>query len=778
MKRDLLFAIILFACLFAIGQIRGQSVDSINVESYNISLDVNNLIPNAHTGYCEIEARVIEPEHKWARLSLLNQEVDSVWVDSSPVNFLYNSPALIFELPYGVVNNDIVDIKVKYTGSQVVEAYGWGGIHYDNNIIYTLNVAIMDNPHSFGRSWFPCQDMFNDKARFSYNITTRNNRQVYCGGILDSVASPSDSTSSYHYRIPQNIAPYLASMTIADFVLVGDTLIGLEKEMPLEIWCFSQDSLAVSAKVDMIKNAFHNLESKFGAFPFNKVAYCVTPNGSMEHVDNIALARSAAIGSGDGNNSNIVHELGHSWFGNYMGGETESNMWIKEGWTSMTENLSMEAAFGREYAKNYFRKEQEWILNVLPHNEGYRALYPVEGNNIYSRTTYRKGAAVVHNLKGFLGDSIFYPAVRDMLSDHGYHYINTFEMRDYLSNKTGIDLSDYWDFHVLDSGYNHYRLTQKDFSDNQAIIGVRQSFVGNNKGLNYNRVPISFFDADWNRFNTIIEFVGNATIDTISLPFTPINAFLDIEEQLADATLDLYKTVHGSGRVDFPNTGFYAEVESLEDSVFLRVTLNWVGEDRGALLPQGIERISHKHYWTIEGINLEEAKISSNFFFRTAAGSFNFDNELLRSYSGVDSLMIMYRPNSNSPWIPVRTTTPQSVTEGYLTLNSLWEGEYIMAIGDVSIVGLEDEEPLEASNEFRIIPNPSSGKINISLENNNRDYLIYIYNSSGRIVYSGSIARNTSNLKLSLDLETGVYPVVLVSKDGKYRMDNKIIIAK
>lgn len=779
MKTSLSFKSIIIGAisLFFTPIIYSQNVDSINVVNYNISLDVNNIRKNGHIGYCNIKARVINPNFKWAKLSLLNHSVDSIWVDNQPMNFIYNSPNLIFELPFGVLNNDTVDIRVKYTGAQVVEAYGWGGIHYDNNIIYTLNVAIMDTPHSFGRSWFPCQEKFNDKASFNYNITTNSSRQVYCGGILDSISLISDSSSTYHYTLPQPIPPYLASMTIANYVLVGDTVNGINGTYPVEVWCFPNDSTTIRSKIDMIKKAFHGMESNFGPFAFNKIRYCVTPNGSMEHVDNIALAHSAAVGAGNGNNSNIIHELAHFWFGCYMGGETEENMWIKEGWTSMTETLSMWAAFGEKHAKDFFRDEQEWVLNILPKNEGYRALYPVSGQNVYARTTYRKGAAVVHTLKGYLGDSLFYAASKDMLSQYGYHYINTYQMRDYLSQRTGIDLNDFWNFHILDSGYNHYQLTKKKFNSKQAIIGIKQMMVANNIGLLSNRVPITFFDSLWNPYKKIISFSGYNTIDTIELGFTPINCFLDLDEEIADATLDNYAILKETGEYIFPNTFSFIDIKSIQDSVFIRTTLNWVGEERNAALPNGVKRISHKHFWTIEGIGLEKCEIYSNFFFKAASGAYNFDDELVRTFSGLDSLILMYRPNAQSPWIALNTTKTYN-TEGYVNLNSLWEGDYIMAIGDISIVSLQDISNNNKEIELNIYPNPAQKEINLSLNENKKGFDIYIYGLRGEIVYKSNLTKDELNKKIDLNLENGVYPIVLISKDNKIRFDNKIIISK
>jgi aminopeptidase N len=774
MKKLFLFLAI---CFLAI-QINAQT-DSIDIQHYDINLDINNTIKNKHKGYCIVKAKVINPTNYIIKLSLLNHQIDSIYVNGFPAIYYYNTPNISITIPSNVQNNDIVDICVWYNGSQVMELYGWGGIHYNPDIIYSLNVAIMDPQHSFARSWFPAQDLFSDKAFFNLNITTQSSRKAICGGLLDSISSISDSSSCWHWRIPQRIAPYLVAVTIADYCLVADTLIGIAQNFPLQIYSFAADTNAVRGKIGLIKDAFHNLENKFGEFRFNRVGYCVTPLGSMEHVDNISLARSAAIGQGDANNSNIVHELGHSWFGNYMGGVSELDMWIKEGWTSWSENLSFEAHYGTNYAKNYFRNNMEMVINRLPKDEGYRILYGVTGTDVYSTTTYRKGAAVVHTLKGYLGDSIFYPAVRQMLNTYGYDVINTFQMRDFLSTATNIDLTDFFNFYVLDSGYNHYSIAHKSFEGNNATIKINQRTIANvNGGCNTSRVPVTFIDANWNKEKRIISFNGESTTQTIELSILPINCFIDLEEEIADATLDNYKIIDTtSSYVEFPNTYFYANVKSNPDSVFLRTTLHWVGENESKPLPAGIERISRKHYWTIEAEGLNKCEIEGNFHFRILAGTNNFDNDLISKYNSLDSLILLYRPNQEADWIAVKTTRTNN-TSGYLTLNALWEGDYIMAVGDVNIIGLDDISQ-NTETSMNIYPNPVKDKLNIEFHNLNKDANLTIVDYSGKIVYSNIINRGIKNKQIdNINLSSGIYIINVISNDKQVILREKMVVIK
>ncbi|MFA7081095.1 MAG: M1 family aminopeptidase [Bacteroidales bacterium] len=773
MKKILLFILGFSTCLF----VNAQN-DSIDIQHYDINLDINNTIQGRHIGYCDLSVKVINPNNYIIKLNLLNHNVDSVYVNGYPAPYYYYlSPNISITIPSGTQDGDILDIRIWYSGSQVTELYGWGGIHYDPRIIYSLNVAIMDPQHSFARSWFPCQDMFSDKATFNLNISSQSSRKVICGGVLDSVVSISDSSSRWHWRIPQTIAPYLVAVTIADYYLIEDSIAGIANNFPLHIYCFPEDSLILRSKVGLIKDAFHGLESKFGEFRFNRVGYSVTPLGSMEHVDNISLARSAATGQGDGNNSNIVHELGHSWFGNYMGGYCELDMWIKEGWTSWSEKISFEAHYGIEYAKNYFRNNMEAVLNKMPLDEGYRILYGVTGADVYSTTTYRKGAAVVHTLKGYLGDDVFFPSVRAMLSNYGYGVINTLQMRDFLSAETNIDLNDFFDFHVLDSGYNHYSIAEKTFNGNIATISIKQRTIANeNGGCNFTRIPVTFVDQDWNKEKRIIEFTGVSTTQSINLSFNPINCFIDLEEEIADATLDNYKTIDSIGTFHFPNTYFFANILSNPDSVFLRTTLHWLGDEENSPMINGVHRISRKHYWTIEGMGLENCQIEGNFFYKLVSGSNNFDNDLISKYSSLDSLMLLYRPNHNADWIPVKTNDANN-TSGYLKLNALWEGDYIMAIGDKSIIGLANLDKA-CEPKMKLYPNPVRDMVNLKFSDIKDDYNLIITDNMGKEFHNAKIIKGSTNIQFNINLNSGLYIISLVSKDKQTLIREKMIVIK
>jgi len=83
----------------------------------------------------------------------------------------------------------------------------------------------------------------------------------------------------------------------------------------------------------------------------------------------------------------------------------------------------------------------------------------------------------------------------------------------------------------------------------------------------------------------------------------------------------------------------------------------------------------------------------------------------------------------------------------------------------VSVVNIDFSNPFE---KFSIYPNPSSGNINFNLDKSIKKYNIYIYNLSGKKVFSSKgINIGDNNLILS-NLNNGTYIIGITSKTKKY----------
>lgn len=731
-----------------------------DVIRYDINLDVAHLLPNRHTGYTEVELRLEDRADGILRLDLISHGVDSVLLNGESVEFVYADNKIDVPLSENISDNDVLYIKVYYTGGANAESYGWGGFHYSGSIIYNLGVALMDSPHSYGRAWFACKDSFTDKARYDFHITVNKDVKAICGGHLDSISQGVDQ-DTYYWTLNQEIPTYLASLTIGNFKLLERELVSGGETLPLQVYYLAQDSAKVYRAFSKFDLAFENMERLFGKYRFGRVGYCLTPQGSMEHAENISLVRSVIGDTLAESQSVIVHEFAHSWFGNLMTCASAGDMWINEGWTTFTERANLEAMYGEDYAKNHFRKKADKVLRLLPWQEGVFALSGVEDDKTYSSTVYDKGALVVMSLKTYMGDSLFYRSVRRLLNDFAYSNIDSRTLCDSLSSYSGLDLHPFFNDYVFDTLMHHFAIRQVEFGQNSATFTIHsRTKASADTPCSYCRIPITFVAADFSTYKVLVEYDGTQSPHTVLLPFTPVAAMLDMEEEYFDLTLDSYKKIAPSGLYKYDESGFRLFANACTDTVLVRAILHFVGAEAQPQI-QGVNRLSDCHYWTIETVGEQNADLQARFYYQLSSSANSFDPSLVSSYEFADSLMLFYRPDMTSAWEYVPTAAPNSPT-GYLSA-PLRKGDYIMAAGDRSLVGLQTPESRERSG-LKIYPKPSSGKVNVEFGSLEEEAVLLVFDSAGREVARQNVEKGEKNISLNLHLPSGSYTMRLQTK--------------
>lgn len=744
-----------------------------NVLHYGITLNVDN-ITKEHNGYTDISltSSAISIE-----LMLKNHSVDSI-VDMNTHNALeYTYDNLRINIVLPIQSTDNYNIRVYYHGGEVVEnnSTAWGGIHYETNMVYTMGVAFADYPHSYARSWFAVHETFTDKATYNINIRTRNNVKPVCSGVLDSISTENDY-HTFHYSLSQQTAPYLVAITIADFYEYTDTIHSqtYNYDLPLSVHYINPNQREVIENMfSNISLAFDTLEKSFGRFAFNRIGYCVTPLGSMEHVDNISLASGVLTGDMDGM-SNIVHELGHSWFGNNITCSEEKDMWLNEGWTTFTTRLSLSAIYGEKQCRDFFRNSHEKVLSKVVMNEGYFPVNQPDSTQTYSSTVYDKGALITISLKEYLGDDLFYEAVREMINTYQFSNVSSQIVKDFLSQYTGKDLTPFFNSMVYSSSTPHYSIAEKSFNNNSATLKICQrAYPDNTKTLSYSRMPVTFFDENYNEYKTFFEFSGTESeVVFDNLPFSPVNAMLDYDEEFMDLTTDYAQMIESKDTTyQFPNTYFRLHTNDIQDSMLVRCTLHWIGAEEEEDLPYGVKCLSQQHYWSIEGVNMDSHNIQGLFRYEVSSVPNAFDTTLAKDYTQRDSLILLYRPTSNSPWT-LMPFTPVSSSKGYMKSDMLFEGDYIMALGDRQAVGLNSSMDND-EQRVRVYPNPAENMITIECFRNQKAVL---YSINGKMLKEYSLNKGMNKINLGKYKEKSFIINFLDDKNKAYL--SKIVIKK
>ncbi|MBR4198748.1 MAG: T9SS type A sorting domain-containing protein [Bacteroidales bacterium] len=765
-----------FLVIFMASHLSAQTADSVDVLNYRICLDVNHKMAQNLTGYTDIDLRLLRSIPSFT-LDLKAATVDSVFVNNARGTVNYDNRYLTIPVPNGSGAGDTLHVRVYYHSSGYVENYGMGGFHFARNIIYSLGAVFEESPHTFGRAWFPCRDVFADKATYQYAITVPRGWEATCSGICDSVSAyAADSSRTFHYSVSHPISTYLSSVTIGNFRLHSKNINSLYGTYPLEVRFLYGDSNNIANTFAILDTVVPMFERCFGPYRWGRVGYVGTPRGSMEHVANISLIDQCI-----GDRSNVCqmvvcHELSHAWFGNLVTCETQADMWFNEGGASFCEEVAMEAAFGKEAADEYYQANLEKVIRTMHHTDStYHSVANIPDPLTYSGTVYNKGATVWHSLRGYLGDSVFYASMQRLFASNAFGNMTSAQVRDSLSLYSGTDLNKFFDFHVFTPGFTHFSIDSMRTNGTATIVYMRQRTVGTTQLADGNRVPITFFSDTWDSVTKIMAFDGQFGNQTFALPFTPKFAIVDFYNTLSDAVTTGSVIVKTPGSRQFPTAYFTEQNMTVRDSNFLHVSHNWVAPDAMKNPDTAIKRMVNR-YWTVSG-DIRN-RLTGKFFYSrhtTATANYAFlDQNFLEETASVDSLVVLYRENPADDWHYVESTLEGSRTQGYISVYPLKTGEYTLAIADTANirVGLAAISN-NLDGNMRLVPNPTSGKVTVQLPQNISTGTLYVFDASGKMVLKIKEVKNGETIGTSR-LPRGTY-TVRVKADGQMFSDKLIV---
>ena len=757
----LLLAILFGASNWAFAQ--DPSADSVDVLHYNLTVDLGATVQKQLRGVAEIQFVVTKPCDA-VTFDLICDTLHPVTLDGTVIRgFSYDrDEALLRVYLRGGQPGDTHLLSVPYVSNGYVEHYGWGGLHFDNNIYYNLGVAFMEYPHVFGRAWFPCRDNMYDKATYSLTVTSKPGWRTICSGLRQNETTAPDGTSTSSWTITQPTPTYLVSVSSAPWHIIEREYTGVYDTYPAIIGFLSHDSTQVQRAFDILDDVVPAYERAFGPYRWDRIGYISTPQGSMEHVSNIGLVSQCAASTDKPCQMTMCHELGHAWFGNLVTCTTPGDMWINEGGASFCEEVAAAAAYGTDYADQYYQQNlNSVILKAHKQDYGYRPLSGMDEHYTYGSTTYNKGALVWHSLRGTLGDSLFYACMQRLFASCAFGNIDAAGLRDSLSLYSGMDLTPFFDFHVFNPGFVDYELERFASEGNYCVLTLRQLLRGTDRYANGCRVPVTFFSADRSQRQELWLTMDD-TVATFSftLPFHADFAIIDYNHRISDACVADTVRLTARGTTSLPNT--YCRLYLPEAPT---TPVPWVYVGHHFAHPAGdsiagIVRITDR-YWQVTG-SLTNNPEGFFLYNRGHYGTSNLDEGFYEKVATLDSLCLLYRPSADSPWqIISRTRSGSSGIDGGYFRAHLFNGQYTLGVCDPE-TPLMHVETSAAQPTFRLFPNPTTGKFTICMDGYDKKIDLLIYDLSGRKVLEQRGLSDGDSLHPSLP--AGTYIAIIQNK--------------
>ncbi|HKQ46983.1 MAG TPA: M1 family aminopeptidase [Phycisphaerae bacterium] len=351
-------------------------------------------------------------------------------------------------------------ITISYNGSS--ESRGFGSIDVKTQsgtpVVATLSEAY------YAYTWWPCKDGDvqvpgdnSDKFTMDFYLTAPNNYVVPSNGLqMGAPLNLGGGRLKYHWHTDYPISTYLVSFAATNYTQWSQTYNYPGGTMPVEFYIYpGNDTPGNRTAWENVINMLAVFRTVYGEYPFINEKYGhynFNFGGGMEH--------QTITGLGTFSESTIAHELGHQWWGDMITCKNWNSIYLNEGFATYSECLWYERKVDPENPD--FAAYKSAILARKPSSAGGTVYVSDAGtasmNTIFSSdNSYRKGAWVLHMLRGAVGDAAFFEILTDYRAAFEFSAASAQEFASLASASSGQDLSTFFDQWVMRPGAPTYQ---------------------------------------------------------------------------------------------------------------------------------------------------------------------------------------------------------------------------------------------------------------------------------------------------------------------------------
>ncbi len=352
---------------------------------------------------------------------------------------------------------------------------------------------------NFAASCFPCFDEPNFRSVFALSFVLNQEDSVVSNTSLIETQDINASLKKHIFADTIPLPAYLVAFAVGNLHIIETAQSG---RTTINVWARSKLSGMGKFALNTAVKSFNYL-SKYFAIPYgnevlNLVALPELPFNGMEN-DGALFFREKCLLIDNSNTltqdarlvcDTICHEISHLWFGNMVGIESWSMLWLKEAVATLIQiklvNILM-PEFKRWNLFAYARQNAMFI-------DGLNSTRPIEVNKnntdkayeMFDTITYQKGSQILAWFENYCNPSAFGTVIRSFLQKYKYQSttgLNLFKEMEKLIDFPVFKLIPYW---LNDSGYplisvdmideNTFKISQTPFkyieSDNQKIFNL------------------------------------------------------------------------------------------------------------------------------------------------------------------------------------------------------------------------------------------------------------------------------------------------------------------
>jgi aminopeptidase N len=377
-------------------------------------------------------------------LDLRGLDVQTVTVNDKAATFNHSDTKLSIQPAETIAKDADFTATITYSGtpkpytsiSDPSTTVGW--------LQYKDGVVILGEPDG-APDWFPVNDTPRDKATYTFHVTVDKPYTVFANGNLQNTTEK-DNQATYTWDMDIPMASYLAVVHISPYPVHTEKA---ADGLPLNFVYPPSLEPLVKQHTGIVSDMIDYLSSIYGPYPFKSYGMIfVDPNSApdaelhQEWQRTTSEYESQSFSVFFPNNaiddSKVLHELAHQWFGDSVSLIDWGDLWLKEGFAAYSEWLWEEHQAGPNTIKNTITAVG-WYPDFVASYQNLPAARPPT-YDLYNATSYIRGKMTLEALRIKLGDDTFFVLLKEMATRYRYSNITTDDFIALASSVSGQDL--------------------------------------------------------------------------------------------------------------------------------------------------------------------------------------------------------------------------------------------------------------------------------------------------------------------------------------------------
>jgi len=338
--------------------------------------------------------------------SVLNnkQEID--------LKFIHDSNKVWIDFPAIIKKGEFFSTKITYAGiPRVAKRPPW-----DDGLVLAKTKdgkdwVTLTCQGGGADTWWPCKDHPSDEPdSVSLHFTAPSDLILVSNGKFISSTENNNGTKTWNWFVSTPINNYGVIFYLGPYKRIDYDYTSVTGEkFPFTVWVLPESYEKAKEHAPQFLTQMKVNEELLGPYPFRGDKYAVVeaPHLGMEQQTAIAY------GYGWKNHPQFAfdwlhqHEFSHEWWGNLVTCRDWSDFWIHEGIGTYMQPLYLEKVFGKDEYFRYMKSIKHFSNKNPVASRGEKT-----SGESYSNDIYYKGGWIVHTLRYYLGDEIFFKVLR------------------------------------------------------------------------------------------------------------------------------------------------------------------------------------------------------------------------------------------------------------------------------------------------------------------------------------------------------------------------------